>query len=209
MKHASFRLRSRTAALVTDPYDPSVVGIKYPKVEADIITISHQHKDHNFVQAVGGDPVIVQGPGEYEIKGVKIIGISCFHDASNGKDKGENTIYRINMDQINIVHLGDLGHKLDEKIQDVIGDVDVLMIPVGGYYTISPALVSEVISQLDPKITIPMHYNQKDIDQNNFSQLSKLEIFLKEVGKEEIKPIPKLTITKDKLPSEPMMVVLE
>lgn len=207
--HSCFKLRSRLATLITDPFDPQLVGLKFPKIEADIVTVSHEHKDHNFVSGVGGVPVIVAGSGEYEIKGVKIIGINCYHDKTLGKERGTNTIYRINMDRINLVHLGDLGHKLDEKIQEMLDDVDILMLPVGEYYSIGIAEASEIISQINPKIIIPMHYNRKELDQSNFSHLSGLDIFLKEMGKEGIKPIPKLVVTKDKLPEESTIVVLE
>lgn len=209
--YASFKLHSRghTATLVTDPFNPQIVGIKFPKIEADIVTVSHQHENHNFINGVGGMPVVVSGPGEYEIKGVKIIGISCFHDKSQGKDRGTNTIYRINMDGVNLVHTGDLGHKLDEKTQEILDDVDVLMLSVGEEGSISISEAAETISQLEPKILIPMHYLRPDLNQSVFSKLSKLDVFLKEVGKTGIKPLPKLVVTKDKLPEEPMIVVLE
>lgn len=207
--HASFRIKGKTATAVTDPYDPQMLGIKYPKVAADIVTISHEHHDHNYSLGVEGAEIIITGPGEYEVKGVKILGVATFHDAEKGQKRGKNTAYRIEMDRISIVHLGDLGHKLTDAQVDVLGNVDIVLIPVGGFYTINAEEATAVVSQLEPKIVIPMHYNRKDIDQSKFGQLGRVEEFLKEMGKENIVPQPKLSVTKEKLPAEPTIVVLE
>lgn len=207
--HSSFKLRGRTGTVVTDPFDSISVGIKFPKVEADIVTISHGHDDHNYSIAVSGSPIIIDGPGEYEIKGIKIMGVASFHDEENGKLRGENTIYRIVIDGVSLVHLGDLGHKLNEKSLEILDGVDVLMIPVGGFYTISAVTAAEVVSQLEPKIVIPMHYLTADHDKKIFSQITGVDVFLKEMGKEDTKPQDKLSVTKDRLPSELTVVVLE
>lgn len=207
--HSSFKLRGKSGTLVTDPFNPVSVGSKFPKVEADVITISHGHDDHNYSDGVSGSPLIIAGPGEYEVKGIKIIGVASFHDNENGKERGDNTIYRIEADGISVVHLGDLGHKLDDKSLEILDGVDILLIPVGGVYTISASLAAEVISQLEPKIVLPMHYNTKLHNQKIFSFLSGVDIFLKEMGKEDIKSIPKLSVTKDRLPAELTVVVLE
>lgn len=207
--HSSFKLRGKGGILVTDPFNSSCLGIKFPKVEADIVTISHEHDDHNCHFAVEGNPIVVAGPGEYEIKGIKIIGVASFHDNENGKIRGENTIYRIEMDEVSIVHLGDLGHKLNDKSLEVLDEVDLLMIPIGGFYTISAQAAAEVVSQLEPKIVIPMHYQTLSHDKKIFAQITGVDVFLKEMGKEEIKPVPKLNITKDRLPAELTVVVLE
>src|SRR3989344_6438777 len=109
--HASFKIRGKKATIVTDPFNPSFVGLKFPKVEAEIVTVSHSHDDHNYIEGVTGDKRIVEGPGEYEILGVKIIGLSSFHDENEGRDRGKNTIYHFEMDNIRITHLGDLGQQ--------------------------------------------------------------------------------------------------
>lgn len=207
--HASFKIRGKNATLVTDPFNPQMIGIKFPKVEADIITISHDHGDHNFKSAVEGQPIIVSGPGEYEIKGVKIIGVASFHDGSKGSERGKNTIYKIVLDGISIVHCGDLGHKLDDGQLEILEGSNILLIPVGGFYTIGGAQASEVVSQINPSIIIPMHYNSPNLDQKIFSKLTDAGPFLKEMGKEGIVPQPKLVVTKEKLPVEPTVVVLE
>lgn len=207
--HSSFKLRGKSATLVTDPFNPEMLGLKFPVVAADIVTISHNHADHNYFTAVGGVPVIVSGPGEYEVKGVNIIGVSTYHDNSNGRERGKNTVYRINMDGISLVHCGDLGHKLSDKDKEIFSGCDVLMIPVGGFYTITVKDASEIVTQLEPGIVIPMHYKLPSTKQKIGENLAEVGVFLKEMGKEGIQSQPKLNITKDKLPPEMTVVVLE
>lgn len=205
--HSAFRLRGKTASLVTDPYDASV-GFKPTKVSADIVTVSHDHHDHNRTDHVLDIKRVVNGPGEYEISGVSIIGISTFHDDKNGQLRGKNTVYVIEMDDVRIVHLGDLGHKLNEKIQEKIGNVDVLMIPVGGEYTIGPSEASAVVRSIEPNITIPMHYQMQGLDKKMFGKLKKVDRFLSELGIPSEKT-GKLTVKKSDLDSEQKVVVLE
>ena len=143
--------------------------------------------------------------GEYEISGVIITGIPSFHDDTQGSERGLNTIFHIILDGLNIVHLGDLGQsKLSEEQIAQISETDILLIPVGAVYTIDAKLASDIVSQLEPKIIIPMHYF---IESLKF-QLDGVDKFLKEMGMENVVPQPKLSITKDKLPEEPMVVVL-
>ncbi len=207
--HSSFKIKGKSAVVVTDPYNSQMVGIKFPKTEADVITISHNHQDHNSTEAVDGIPVVISGPGEYEVKGVKILGISVFHDNSNGSERGKNTVYRINIDGVSIVHCGDLGHKFNDSQLEMLNGANILLIPTGGFYTIDAQIACEVVSQIDPNIIIPMHYNSPNLNQENFGKLAGVDAFLKQMGKEGLVPQPKLVITKDKLPEEPMVVVLE
>lgn len=207
--HASFKLRGTKATVVTDPFDPAFLKLNFPKVEADIVTVSHEHADHNYVEGImTTDPLIIQGPGEYESKGVNIIGVSSFHDDKNGAERGVNTIYRYEMDGISLVHLGDLGHKLNDSQLELLDGVDILMIPVGGFYTISPSIAVEVVNQIEPLVIIPMHYLSQNLKGPEFSKLSGIEVFLKEMGKEHIEPQAKFNITKDKKPTETSIVVL-
>lgn len=208
--HASFKLRGKQATVVTDPFDSQTVGLKFPKnVEADVVTVSHGHKDHNAVSAVGGVPHVISGPGEYEIKGVSVIGISTFHDGEEGKMRGRNTAYRIELDGIKLAHLGDLGHVLTSAQVDQLDGVDILFVPVGGFYTIDAKAAAQVIADIDPKIVIPMHYATSAHSDTLKSKLAPLSVFLKEVGKESVLPTNKLTVSKDKLPAEIQVVVLE
>ena len=188
--------------LVTDPYGDEI-GLKMPRLEANIVTVSHGHFDHNNTDAIRGNPFIINTAGEYEIKGVFIEGVESWHDEKNGSERDENIIYRIEMEDISITHLGDLGHVLDTKQLEKLEGTDILLIPVGGKYTINAAKAVEVISQIEPRIVIPMHYKipglKVDIDG--------VEKFIKELG---LKPRneEKLKITKKDLPQEDMELVV-
>lgn len=207
--HSSFKIKGKSATVVTDPFESEMLGIKFPQTYADIITISHDHQDHNNIAGVDGTPVVLSGPGEYEVKGVKILGISVFHDNSSGSERGKNTIYRINFEGITIVHCGDLGHKFSDLQVEMMDGANILLVPTGGFYTINAQVACEVVSQINPNIIIPMHYNSPNLNQENFGKLDGVDAFLKQMGKEGLLPQPKLVITKDKLPEEPLIVVLE
>jgi L-ascorbate metabolism protein UlaG (beta-lactamase superfamily) len=200
-----FKIKGKTASLVIDPFDPEFTGLKLPKdLEADVILSTHPHQDHNFLQAVSGNHLAVTGPGEYEISGVSITGIGTYHDAASGADKGINTVYQIVIDGINVVHLGDLGHLLTEEQVSQIDAADILMVPVGGSATIDSEIAAKVVAQLEPRVIIPMHYKIPGLK----FELEDAGPFLKEMGAESMAPVPKLVITKDKLPEETTVVVL-
>jgi L-ascorbate metabolism protein UlaG (beta-lactamase superfamily) len=188
--------------LVTDPYQDDI-GFKMPHFEADIVTVSHNHHDHNNIGAIRGNPQIIDTAGEYEIKGVFIEGVESSHDAESGKERGGNIIYRIEMEDISITHLGDLGHVLDTKQLEKLEGTDILLIPVGGKYTINAAKAVEVISQIEPRIVIPMHYKVPGLKVD----IEGVEKFIKELG---IKPRneEKLKISKKDLPQEDMELVI-
>lgn len=203
---SSFKIKGKTTTVVVDPFD-NKIGLKFPKVEADIVTISHGHFDHNAAGAVGGSPFIVDGPGEYEVKGVEIVGVSSFHDEKEGSERGKNTIYNLKIDKVNITHLGDLGQEsLTTQQVEEIGNVDILLVPVGGYFTIDAPTAAKIASQLEPKIIIPMHYKIPGL---NIEQLEGVDKFLKEVGKEDLESLPKLTIAAERFPEESQVVLLE
>lgn len=205
---SSFKIRGKNATIVTDPYDSATVGLKFPKkVEADIVTVSHNHKDHNAIGAVEGAPFVVNAPGEYEIKGVSIMGFSSFHDEEKGAKRGRNTLFRIEVDGVSLLHLGDLGHVLaGEEVENLDG-VDILMVPVGGTATIDAAKAMSIVKELEPMIVIPMHYGGVKLP--FFSDFAPVSAFLKEMGLESVTPQPKLTISKDKLPEQMQVIVLE
>lgn len=208
--HSSFRIKGKNAVVVTDPFDPAFTGIKFPKIEeADIVMISHDHPDHNAVSQVPGKPFVIKGPGEYEVKGVTVVGIASYHDEKKGEERGKNTIYKFTVDGINLCHLGDLGQKLTEKQVEEIGDVDVLFVPIGGFYTISPEIASEVIAQIEPFVVIPMHYKRDDLKEEIAEKLEGLDKFLKQMGAEGLEKQNKYTISKDKLPEIMTIVVIE
>jgi len=159
--HASFLLTSEGGVrILTDPYTPGMYGLDYGPISetADIVTVSHDHADHNNVAAVQGNPQVVQGTGSHEARGVRFKGIATSHDQASGKERGSNTILCFTLDDINVCHLGDLGHDLDDRTVADIGDVDVLLIPVGGNFTIDAAAADRVCKRLNPTVVIPMHF---------------------------------------------------
>ncbi|MEK7188811.1 MAG: MBL fold metallo-hydrolase, partial [Patescibacteria group bacterium] len=198
---SSFKLKGRTVSVVTDPYDSAMLGIKFPKVDADIVTISHDHPDHNKFDQVTLTKKIISGPGEYELGGVSVIGLPSFHDDKKGSLRGKNTIYVIEIDRIRIVHLGDLGHTLEDKLIENIGSVDILFIPTGGDYTIGPKEAVMVVSSLEPKIVIPMHYKIPEMKGEMWAKLSSVEEFVSQASL-PIEKVAKFVIKKEDLTDE-------
>jgi len=205
--HSSFRLQGKVGAdlvtVVTDPYNSEKTGLKMPKVEADIVSISHDHDDHNNLDAIKGEPFVVRGAGEYESSGVYIDGIQSYHDANKGSERGENIMFRFEIEDISIAHLGDLGHELDEKQLERLEGTDILLVPIGGVYTIDAQKAVSVINQIEPRLVIPMHYKTPGLK----FDLGTLDQFLKAIA---IKPRyeEKLKISKKELPQEDMELVV-
>ncbi len=204
--HACFRLRGKEVTVITDPFGPQL-GYNLGRVSAQIVTISHDHPGHNNAAAVGGDPYVVRGPGEYEVQDVLITAVAAYHDDERGKRLGRNTIYLLHIDDLAVCHLGDLGHLLTDHQREEIGDVDVLLAPVGGKNTINAAQATEVISQVDPRIVIPMHYATAATE-GKVEGLDPLEKFCREMGVEVVEPQPKLAVTRGSLPAEPQVITL-
>ena len=202
--HACFRIRGKQATIVTDPYSPEL-GYSSGKLTANIITVSHQHPGHSYVKGIGGEPKIVAGAGEYEISGILIIGIDTFHDGERGKNKGKNTIYLMEIDEVSVCHLGDLGHMLTAEQVEELGNIDVLLLPVGGVSTITAPIATEVVRGLEPKVVIPMHYKTPVIKR----ELEPVERFLKEMGLNQVNSQPKLSVTKSNLPESTQIFVLD
>lgn len=179
--HSCFKMASKEGIrVVTDPFDDNL-GYKIPSVEADIVTVSHGHYDHNFVDCINGDYEVVNKVGNFSIKNIAITGVHTFHDKEEGAKNGDNIVYTFDIDGIKVCHLGDLGHKLAPSQIAMIGDVDVLMIPVGGTYTLDAEEAVEVIAQLNPSITIPMHYKTPVLT----IKIDKVDKFLEAVGEYE------------------------
>jgi len=206
--HASFLIKAKEGTIVIDPFDPDKVGFKFPKVAADIVLSTHDHADHNNVEAVGGDPFVIRGPGEYEVSGIKIWALPTFHDKKGGAERGKNTAYLFEAEGLTICHLGDLGHLLDEKTAEEIGSPDILLIPTGGIYTIDHEEAAKVAAQLEPKIIVPMHFKAPGMKES-FKDLSEVSAFLEEMGVTGIETQDKLKVTKTSLPEEPEVVVLK
>jgi len=202
--HSCFRIRGSNTIVITDPYPPGL-GYSLGKPTARIVTVSHHHPGHCYVQGISGEPKVVTGPGEYEISGVLIIGIATFHDADGGRERGKNTIYLMEVDEISICHLGDLGHVLTAEQVEELDNVDVLLLPVGGVSTINAPMAAEVVRQLEPKAVVPMHYKTQALSW----ELEPVEKFLKEIGAKQVNSQPKLSFTKSSLPESTQVFLLD
>ena len=159
--HSSFQLIESTGTtIVTDPYSSSL-GSEMPAVTADAVTVSHHHYDHDAVERVGGKPLVIDKEGSYELDGVDINSIRSFHDPEGGRLRGENIIFKFSMDGIEVCHLGDIGEECSTELIEALLPVDVLLIPVGGTYTIDAEQAKEYVDRIMPDIVIPMHYREK------------------------------------------------
>ncbi len=197
--HSCFEITNDTT-IVTDPHDGKSIGIPAPNVLADIVLISHDHYDHNSSKSVEkNDTKIITDPRKRTLSNVIINGFESFHDESNGDKRGSNIIYKFICDDISFCHLGDLGHVLDEKTIQQIGNVDILFIPVGGTYTIDGRKAWEIISKIMPKITIPMHYKIEGLS----LPIAGIDDFLSGNGKKVLKVGNEIDIEKEELPQEP------
>lgn len=194
--HSSFKIKTKSATIVTDPYDSTAVGLKFSGTEGDIVTVSHSHKDHNAVDKVTGVKKVLEGPGEYEVMGVSIIGYASYHDGKKGEERGKNTIFVFEFEGLRIAHLGDLGHPLSDDLVNEMGSIDVLMIPVGGKYTISPKEAVELVGKIDPYFIIPMHYAVPGLNAQTFEGLEPVETFLKEIGM-TVENLSKFSLKRD------------
>jgi len=190
--------------MVFDPFQKTI-GLTPPAGEAQIVLISHDHSDHNNTKSLKGTPFIIDSPGEYEYQGIRVRGIRSFHDSEKGKKEGLNTIYSAVLEGINVVHLGDLGqNELTDRQIDALGEVDILLIPVGQISTLGAKEAATVINQIEPKIVIPMHYWVKGLK----VKIDNADAFLKEIGQKEAKPQEKLVIKQKDLPQERIEVVV-
>jgi L-ascorbate metabolism protein UlaG (beta-lactamase superfamily) len=196
------------AKLVTDPFDPSQ-GPKLPRnLSGDVVTVSHDHTSHNnvdAVKAIGEKKLfVINTPGEYEVGGLFIYGVPAPHDDAGGKDRGLTTLFRYEIGDLSIAHLGDLGSPIVDAQREALEDVDVLMIPVGGGSTIGPKEAVEIIAQLEPRVVIPMHYNIPDLKEKRET----VERFLKEIAAAKPERMTKFKFMKKDLPTEETKVVV-
>jgi L-ascorbate metabolism protein UlaG (beta-lactamase superfamily) len=196
--HSCFKITSNKGIrILTDPFDDNV-GYKVPSVEADIVTTSHGHYDHNFVECVQGNFEVLNKVGNFYIKDIPISGVHTYHDNEDGAKRGDNIIYIFDVDGMRVCHLGDLGHILTPSQVGMIGKVDFLLIPVGGNYTIDADGAIEVINQLSPKIIIPMHYKTPVIK----FDIDEADNFLNKIGGVEQLKSQVLEFSIDDLPKE-------
>lgn len=184
-----FTIEHNGVRIITDPFDPDYTGLKLPVTIADFVTISHEHQDHNYRAGIKGSPMIFDWPGEYESKDVVFQGITAHHFSMEDgeEDTGEVTIFVFRFGDFSICHLGDLGHRMPTRLLEKIGEIDILLIPVGGNGTINAKKAEEVVSQIEPKVAIPMHYDLPGLKLSK--KLDPVDNFLKEVGATGLTPL--------------------
>src|SRR5256884_8837371 len=200
-----FGRRATGGAVVPAPRPPAI-GLKLSRMDAEVVTVSHEHENHNYTQVVRDGAYEIRGPGEYEVAGVSVIGVPTFHDADKGAKHGRNTVYLIEIDDVRVCHLGDLGHKLEDTDAEAIASPDVLLVPVGGRTAINGAQAADVGRQLEPRYVVPMHYAIPGLK----LQLDPIDRFLKEMGVTASEPQPKLSVQKSSVAAyETKVIVLE
>lgn len=203
--HNCFRLRAREATILTDPVGRST-GYTLPKnTQADVITLSHEDGKAVSLEGLKTEATILRGPGEYEVHDVFVTGVRTYRDNQQGAERGFNTVYLIEVEGMIVCHLGDLGHVLTEEQAQVMANADILLIPVGGGTTLEPAAAAEVVSQIEPKLVIPMRYATAQGDRD----LAGVEVFCKELGAEVAAPEEKLMVRQSDLGETVRVVTLQ
>ncbi|MEI8343770.1 MAG: MBL fold metallo-hydrolase [Candidatus Moraniibacteriota bacterium] len=208
--HSCFKITSKPGGRATEDitlfFDPfgKELGIKPPQGQADVVFVSHDHHDHNNIEALKGEPVVINTPGEYAVKGINVVGIDSFHDSQEGVMRGRSTIFIIESEELKICHLGDIGGELNGKQLEEIDGVDVLFIPVGGNYTIDGKKATELIRKIEPAIVIPMHYKLT----GSTLEIDDLQKFCNEMGNCPGDKVTKLNIKKKELEGKSMEVVI-
>ena len=203
--HSCFLLTESTGTrILTDPYGD--VGFRMPRVEADVVSVSHGHYDHNNVKAVGGNPVVLDKEGQYEVGGVEIIAVKSYHDNANGEERGENLIFKFRLDGIEVCQLGDLGEECSSSLIEMLLPVHVLLIPVGGKYTIDSEQAKEYVDRIMPSIVIPMHYKSKGLSLD----IDKPDAFLSEFEEEDVEETgaSEIELTRDDIDEETTKIIL-
>lgn len=198
-----FRIEAKEGSILIDPFSKEI-GLRPPRIKDDLVLVTHGHYDHNNIENINPEAFLITSPGEYEKNTIQIRGITSFHDNESGRLRGPNTIYVITAEDMTVCHMGDFGQdKLTDNQVEEIGDVDILMMPVGGNYTVGAKEAVGIISQIEPKIVIPMHYKIKDLKVD----IEGPEKFVKELGLTPEK-VDKFKINKKSLPVEEEKLVM-
>jgi L-ascorbate metabolism protein UlaG (beta-lactamase superfamily) len=208
--HAAFRITtSKGTVIIIDPYEAGAFNgaIAYGKIKdsADIVITSHDHADHNYIKDIPGKYNHISKEGSYEIKDVRVKTILVFHDNSAGKERGRSLISVIAADGLVLAHMGDLGHVLDARTLKEIGHVDILLLPVGGFFTIDAGTAVTVMNAVGPAITIPMHYKTAKCA----FPIAAVEDFTSGQKNVRILKESEITIKKENMPQEPEIIVLQ
>lgn len=202
--HSCFELSAEGVRFVTDPFDG--IGIPMPRLRADAVTVSHGHFDHNHTECVNA-PVVLDRAGRYEVCGISVCAEKCYHDESKGAKRGENLIFRYQIGGLTVCHLGDLGERCSDGTVSLIAPADVLLIPVGGTYTIDAVRAKEYVERVKPKIVIPMHYKAEGIGLDIAPVDGFLNLFPTEAVEREERG--EIELTADNLPAQTKIIVLE
>lgn len=204
-----FRIRESGITVVCDPYD-KMLGPSLPKLRADIVTSSHDRPGHNAVDRVGGDFKVLNGPGEYEVKNVFVTGLATHHRRQKGESPERNVAFFFEFGDLTVGHLGDIGEvPAQSEIEELnIGEVDVLIVPVGGAHTLDPTRAVEIVGMFEPRLVIPMHYRHAGLADGVTDHLEPVEKFLKELGTVAPDPVDTLKFSKSNLPEETQVVLL-
>lgn len=202
---ACFRIKAKEAAIVTDPYDNKTTGYTLGRPAADIVTVSHSDPAHANVDGVGGSPRVLEGPGEYEVAGASVVGVTTWRGKEKSPESGRNVVFVIEVEDMRIAHLGGIGHVPTSDQVEEIGSVDVLLVPVGGDDSLDGPGAAEAVSLIEPKLVIPMNY-KTDIER---AKLDPIDRFLKEMGAKSPERHAKVTVTRSSLPEETQLLVVD
>lgn len=200
--HASFQIDTNAGRIITDPFNEELGYPMFPR-QADMVTVSHQHWDHNKVETVSGSPQVFSAPGFYQLEGMTIQGYPTFHDKKSGQERGRNTVFKICTEDVTLLHLGDLGHMISRDTAKEIGAVDILLLPVGGKFTVGADTAYDLVDLLRPRIVIPMHYQTPHLS----FHLAPVEEFTSRF--EKVLKLPALKISSQDLPGETQIIVLD
>lgn len=208
--HSCFKITTKPGGRATEDitlfFDPfgKELGIRPPQGQADIVFVSHSHSDHNNISAIKGDPIVIETPGEYAVKGINVVGLDSFHDSEEGAARGRSTIYILEAEELKVCHLGDLGCELTGKQLEEIDGVDILFVPIGGNYTIDGKKAAELVRKIEPKIIIPMHYKTA----GSTAEIEDEGKFCNEMGNCPKEKVTKFTVKKKDLEEKKMEIVL-
>lgn len=193
-----FKITSGDLTIAIDPFSKDI-GLTPPRFRVDILLVTHEHYDHANAETIPEGAFLIKGPGEYEVKGVYVEGIPTFHDAKEGKERGINTVYKIVAEDIKLLHLGDFGEeRLREETLDAVGDIDIVMVPVGGKYTLDGEGAAAAVKQIEPRFAIPMHYKIPGLR----IALDGVDAFLKEMGAKNVEPQDRFAVKKKDIVDE-------
>ena len=203
--HSCIRIRVNGATLITDPYDDSL-GLSMGRPVAQIITVSNSHPHHSHVSGVGGDPIVIDGPGEYEIGEFYISGVGTAHTVGGREERRINTVFSLRVEGLTLCHLGDLSRPLSPQLIQQLGHTDVLLVPAGGGCTVTTSQAADLVGQLAPRIVIPMHYASGQL---TTVELGPLDPFLSDMGLIEVAREKKVNVTLSTLPRDLRVVILD